>query len=442
MPITIINPICELEISDCVVEARCNRTDCTLARLGEASGEYSTSRVPRKGEKHGWFASNRSYANEKLVIEVTGPFITSNDEQGRTETLVSIFKSCLELAHNKGCASIRIPELSSLIYSVDNGKLQPVRFDEVETFICHDTLEALSKEYGIDILLEYDIGISNLLLEFPTLSKTAEETAEAPSARCYFDDLDPDVEYAKLLDTVDWFHEGSFSGYYINDTLPTYDLSKLPDIDDAGDADLLNSGFSLMTSVSDPLHTEGEKNMCTAKKFNNEINSETAQNLSKFINRPFFSDPGASKAPIPGSLDYDLNQKKKTFSSIINYHIRRLNVENTEIYERVHMDRRLFSKVSNEDNHPSKETAIALAIAFRLDLKETKELLESAGYCLSPACKQDIIVAFYIKHEHYDILDINTSLFNRDIPLIAMTKKKYLQLMKDHNRLHHLIKST
>lgn len=160
MPITIINPICEFDDFDCIVEAKCNQINCSLARLGKASVEYNTNRVPQKGEKQGWFASNLSEANKKLLITATGPFISGNDRQERIRTLVTIPKSCLDLAHDKGCASIKIPMLSSLVYVEEDNILHPAEFSEVELFHYHDAVSILSDECNTNKFIGYDVGDS------------------------------------------------------------------------------------------------------------------------------------------------------------------------------------------------------------------------------------------------------------------------------------------
>ena len=108
MPISKIDPICEFENFDCIVEAKCNRINCDLACCGKANGEHNTDRVPIKGEKHGWFASNRSYANKKLMTTATGSLIVYSNEKAPS----GILKSRLELAHNEGCANVQIPASS------------------------------------------------------------------------------------------------------------------------------------------------------------------------------------------------------------------------------------------------------------------------------------------------------------------------------------------
>ena len=108
MPISKIDPICEFENFDCIVEAKCNRINCDLACCGRANAEHNTDRVPIKGEKHGWFASNGSYANKKLMTTATGSLIVNSNEKAPS----GILKSRLELAHNEGCANVQIPASS------------------------------------------------------------------------------------------------------------------------------------------------------------------------------------------------------------------------------------------------------------------------------------------------------------------------------------------
>ncbi len=82
-----------------------------------------------------------------------------------------------------------------------------------------------------------------------------------------------------------------------------------------------------------------------------------------------------------------------------------------EIYKKANVDRRLFSKLRNNPAyHPSKQTVLALAIALRLSLDETVDLLSRAEYALSPGSKGDLIVKYFIEHGIFDIMTINFAL--------------------------------
>lgn len=91
-----------------------------------------------------------------------------------------------------------------------------------------------------------------------------------------------------------------------------------------------------------------------------------------------------------------------------------------EVYKRANLDRRLFSKIRSIKGYlPGKRTAVALAVALRLSLDETDDLLRCAGYALSSAVLFDAIVGFFIAGGRYDIDEINEVLFACGQPLLG-----------------------
>lgn len=115
-------------------------------------------------------------------------------------------------------------------------------------------------------------------------------------------------------------------------------------------------------------------------------------------------------ASISGDIStfIEKNKEEDTFQSKLLKWIDERNLKDSDVYNKVNIDRRLFSKIrSNKDYHPSKETIILLGLSLELSEQEIEELLESASYSLPMNNEYDLIIRFCFKKKIYDLFQIN-----------------------------------
>ena len=86
-------------------------------------------------------------------------------------------------------------------------------------------------------------------------------------------------------------------------------------------------------------------------------------------------------------------------------------LEETAVYKKANIDRRLFSKIRSDINyHPSKDTIILLGMSLELSEKEIEDLLGSASYSLLYTNASDKIIRYFFRNKIYDIAKLNSML--------------------------------
>ena len=120
------------------------------------------------------------------------------------------------------------------------------------------------------------------------------------------------------------------------------------------------------------------------------------------------------------TLDDVLNNVGDNFQQRLFKLIDASGMNDVEVYKKANIDRKLFSNIRCKENYkPKKKTAIALAIALKLDMSTMLDLLSRAEIAFSPSNKFDLIIKYFVINGIYDIFEINAALFKYGQPILG-----------------------
>jgi len=109
--------------------------------------------------------------------------------------------------------------------------------------------------------------------------------------------------------------------------------------------------------------------------------------------------------------DYLNHNKSMSFNETLFSFIDEKGVKDSEIYKKVDIDRKLFSKIRCSNAYiPRKNVIIKLCFALGLNKDNFNKLLNSAGYSLSSS-KFDLVITYCLDNSIYDLNIVNDYLY-------------------------------
>jgi len=103
--------------------------------------------------------------------------------------------------------------------------------------------------------------------------------------------------------------------------------------------------------------------------------------------------------------------KSMSFNELLFNFIDESGHKDSEIYKKVDIDRKLFSKIRCDSDYiPRRNVIIKLCLALELERRDFNKLLNSAGYSLS-SNKFDQILSYCLENNVYDLGQVNEYLY-------------------------------
>ena len=125
-------------------------------------------------------------------------------------------------------------------------------------------------------------------------------------------------------------------------------------------------------------------------------------------------------AGVPDDLTDFLSLIDEGFRDMLLRKIDEAGMTDAACYKRANVDRKLFNKIKNQPEYrPGKSIVLAFAVALKLPLAETRDMLAKAGFSLTHSSKFDLIVEYFLRRGVYDIDAINEALFSFDQKLLG-----------------------
>ncbi len=299
----------------------------------------------------------------KYIIHAVSPLYVEGDN-GEEEKLRSCYKKSLQLAKENGIRSIAFPLIATGGFGYPKEEGMRIAVDEINAFLLNNDMEIYlvvfddkAKSLGERIYPDLQEYIDQNYVE----EKRVEEYGHIPAPEA--------------------LGRSGFGSFFRRSRKESEEAKGFAKMDSCA-----------MAAMSVPMD---------AGKATDEDFAED------------FADIHESK------LEERMQHLSDTFSQYLMYLIQDKKMENTEVYKRAIVDKKIFSKIKNNaDYHPNKLTALCLCVGAKLNLDESKDLLERAGYALSPCDKTDIIFSYFIENGIYDMIELDIQLEEHGLPCI------------------------
>ena len=353
----------------------------------------------------------------KYIIHTVGPEWIDG-RHGEYDILRSCYRKSLHLADQLGCESIAFPLIATGVYGFPKDQALEIALSVIREYLEGSDLDVILVVFGRG---SYQIaaGLTERIEEYIDENYVAEQTAE---------------EYGELAEEF----SGEFSGerrrlwrrgrlgsnvFLDAERTEGMAAAKAPKAGPtaaptAAPLAAAEEAEAADVGADEAFYAEDEAFVAGADSANEAVPYLSAKEAVPYRE----SKKASSYAPKQknASLEDAVNNLGESFQARLLRMIDERGMSDPEVYKRANVDRKLFSKIRcSEDYIPKKKTIVALAIALRLNMDDTRDLLASAGLMLTNNSKADVIVSFCIENGIYDIFEVNALLFKFRQPILG-----------------------
>ena len=158
----------------------------------------------------------------------------------------------------------------------------------------------------------------------------------------------------------------------------------------------------------DEEYEEQNEEVVSAEKTANNSVVNTVPNKSPFLQQ---QKPTAKKELSEEIQSKIISHLRPRFQEKLWQILAERQIKPKDIYKKVFMDHKYFSKMINSKSIPKKKTVMVLGLALEFPLEQYEDFLASAGYCFMPSSKFDLIVKYCVMNNIYNFIEMDNILY-------------------------------
>lgn len=359
----------------------------------------------------------------KYIIHTVGP-VWKGGSRDEAEKLRACYRKPLLLAEQLECESIAFPLISTGVYGFPKELALKIAEEEITGFLEHSEMEitlVVFDRASFEISAARKADISRYIDEHYVADKAAAE---------YFGKIPPTVPVSYAMPAPAAAPAPDAMQAPAPDEM-TYTQADGGQDMDAGDVPA--SGASSLPGVSNGPLPQGGHHAFRRDEFIRNERRRDYREVELPEEGPTLEIPAApapsffrkkvAKAGKPEkkkSLSALVGRPEEDFSTQLFRLIDERGLSDPEVYKKANITKQVFSKIrSKKDYQPSRNTAIALALALELNLDQTTDLLSRAGYAFSPSSRTDIVIRYCIENRIFRMFDVDSYLVSFDLPTLS-----------------------